>query len=55
MAELTGREMVRRPGNAPGRCDDPGFTDRLASLANYRRMRMVAGRGMPGAPNLPAI
>ena len=25
------------------------FTDRLASLANYRRMKLVAGRGMRGA------
>lgn len=32
--------MVRRPGNAPDRSKNSGFTGRLASLANYRRMMM---------------
>lgn len=39
--------VVRRPGNAPDRPEDTGFTDRLASLAIYRRVPdMVAGRGV---------
>lgn len=52
VAELTGYEMVRRPGIAPGRSTDSGFTIRLASLANYRRVKLVDCRGF--APRSPA-
>jgi hypothetical protein len=38
--------MVRRPGITPGRSMDSGVTIRLASLANYRRMKWVEGRGL---------
>jgi hypothetical protein len=38
--------MVRRSGNAPDRSGtDSGFTDRLASLANYHREKLVDRRG----------